>query len=85
MFFNKVNELTSLFGENAPSFLSFLDKKLIEIYKIDISAVEKLISQRQQARNDKNFALSDQLRDQLNQMKIAVSDTSEGMHWEVMK
>lgn len=85
MFFNKLSQLTSLFGENATSFLQFLDDKLIQIYNIDVKQVENIIEQRKQARADKNFALSDQLRDQLNQMKIAVSDTTEGMHWEVMK
>lgn len=85
LFFDKLSRLTSLFGEEATSFLKFLDDKLIQIYKIDIKQVEKLIGEREQARADKNFALSDQLRDQLNQMKIAISDTPDGMFWEVMK
>lgn len=85
LFFGKLNGLTSLFGEEATSFVKFLDDKLIQIYQIDVSQVKNLIIQRQQARADKNFALSDQLREQLNQMKIAVSDTPEGMYWEVMK
>jgi cysteinyl-tRNA synthetase len=85
LFFQKLNQLTSMFGENPTSFLKFLDEKLIEIYKIDVAQVEKLITERKKAREDKNFALSDQLRDQLNQMKIAVSDTPEGMIWEVAK
>lgn len=85
LFFNNLSKLTSLFGEDATSFLKFLDDKLIQIYNIDVKQVEKLIGERKQARADKNFALSDQLRDQLNQMKIAVSDTPDGMHYEVMK
>lgn len=85
LFFKHLSGLSSLFGETATAFLKFLDQKLIEIYQIDVSKVEQLISERQKARADKNFALSDQLRDQLNAMKIAVSDTPEGMHWEVSK
>lgn len=85
LFFLKLRQLTSLFGEDATTFLKFLDDKLVQIYNIDLKHVEKLIAERKQARADKNFTLSDQLRDQLNQMKIAVSDTPEGMHWEVMK
>ncbi len=85
LFFNSLSKLTSLFGEDATSFLKFLDEKLIQIYNIDVKQVEKLIGERKQARADKNFALSDQLRDQLNQMKIAVSDTADGMFYEVMK
>jgi cysteinyl-tRNA synthetase len=85
LFFSKLNQLTSMFGENPTTFLKFLDEKLIEIYKIDVAQVQKLIDERKKAREDKNFALSDQLRDQLNQMKIAVSDTPSGMIWEVAK
>lgn len=85
LFFHKLSQLTSLFGEDSTSFLKFLDDKLIQIYNIDVKNVEKLIEERKKARTDKNFALSDQLRDQLNQMKISVNDTPEGMLWEVMK
>lgn len=85
LFFTKLSGLTSLFGEDSTSFVKFLDDKLIQIYNINVEHVKKLIAERTQARADKNFALSDQLRDQLNQMKIAVSDTSEGMIWEVAK
>lgn len=85
LFFTKLSKLTSLFGEDATSFLKFLDDKLVQIYNIDVKHVEALVEQRKQARADKNFALSDQLRDQLNQMKIAISDTPDGMFWEVMK
>lgn len=85
LFFKHLFNLFCIFGEESVSFVKFLDQKLIEIYQIDVKHVEQLVSERQKARADKNFALSDQLRDQLNQMKIAVSDTPEGMQWEVVK
>ncbi|MBL7546071.1 MAG: cysteine--tRNA ligase [Bdellovibrionaceae bacterium] len=85
LFFQRLHQLTSLFGEDANTFLKFLDDKLIQIYQIDVSVVQSLVEERKKARAEKNFALSDQLRDRLNQMKIAISDTSDGMHWEVMK
>ena len=41
-----------------------------------------LINQRIEARANKNYALSDELRDKLNEKGIAVKDTKEGMKWE---
>lgn len=45
------------------------------------SEVEALIEQRQQARKDKNFARSDEIRDQLAGMGIVLKDTPQGVQW----
>lgn len=42
---------------------------------------QNLLHQRQEARNKKDFALSDQLRDQLLAMGVEVKDGKEGMKW----
>jgi cysteinyl-tRNA synthetase len=41
--------------------------------------IEKLIAERQQARKDKNFARSDEIRDLLKARGIALEDTSSGI------
>ncbi len=49
----------------------------------DVNEDEKsLLSQRQQARHDQNWQLSDQLRDQLSKKKIGVKDTPAGQIWQ---
>ncbi|KIR03246.1 Cysteinyl-tRNA synthetase [Lachnospiraceae bacterium TWA4] len=45
------------------------------------SAIEELIAKRQQARKDKNFALADQIRDELAAKGILLKDTREGVKW----
>jgi cysteinyl-tRNA synthetase len=45
--------------------------------------VETLISQRQQARADKDFATADRVRDQLTAAGIEVEDTAQGARWQV--
>lgn len=45
--------------------------------------VETLISQRQQARADKDFATADRVRDQLAAAGIEVEDTAQGARWQV--
>ena len=46
------------------------------------SEIEELIAKRQQARKEKNFALADEIRDQLTQMGILLEDTREGVKWK---
>jgi cysteinyl-tRNA synthetase len=40
-----------------------------------------LIAQRNQARKNRDFALSDKLRDELLQLGVVIEDTKEGTRW----
>lgn len=44
--------------------------------------IEALIEKRNQARKDRNFKISDQIRDQLKEMNIILEDTSQGTRWK---
>jgi cysteinyl-tRNA synthetase len=44
--------------------------------------IEELIQQRIQARKERNFTLSDQIRDQLKEMNIILEDTPQGTRWK---
>lgn len=44
--------------------------------------IDVLIEKRIQARKDRNFQLSDQIRDQLKEMKIILEDTPQGTRWK---
>ena len=46
--------------------------------------VQKLLDSRSKARQDKDFALSDQLRDELALRKIKVIDSAQGQSWEII-
>lgn len=43
--------------------------------------IEKLIEERQKARKDKNWALSDKIRDDLKARGIVLEDTPQGVRW----
>ena len=43
--------------------------------------VDQLIEERNQARKEKNFARSDEIRDQLKEQGIILEDTPQGVRW----
>lgn len=47
----------------------------------EIEAIEKLIAERNHARAEKNWAKSDEIRDQLTAMGITIEDTASGTTW----
>lgn len=58
------------------------DKRLAALGR-SREAVQELVEQRQQARQDKDWARADELRDQLTAMDIVVMDTPSGPVWRV--
>lgn len=84
-FVKKFGQLMSLFQEPAQQFLTALDDQLLKKAGLERSAVDKLVSERTLARAEKNFARSDEVRKQLTEMNIAVSDLPTGSFWEVVK
>ncbi|MFC0274115.1 cysteine--tRNA ligase [Metabacillus herbersteinensis] len=44
--------------------------------------IEVMIEQRIQARKDRNFALSDEIRDKLKELNIILEDTPQGTRWK---
>ena len=53
--------------------------------QVDVKKVEELISQREQARQNKDWALSDKIRDELTTMKVVIEDSADGTRWSVKK
>ncbi|MFD1884089.1 cysteine--tRNA ligase [Paenibacillus wenxiniae] len=68
--------LLSLFDEmNGVLRLYWEDEQLLD------EDVEKLIAERIEARSNKNWARSDEIRDQLSAQGILLEDTPQGMRW----
>ncbi|MDF2854197.1 MAG: cysteinyl-tRNA synthetase [Neobacillus sp.] len=70
MFTNQFEDLFNVLG------LRFENEELLD------EEIEALIEQRIQARKDRNFQLSDQIRDQLKEMNIILEDTPQGTRWK---
>lgn len=84
-FLSRIGVMQSLFNQPARSFLTALDDMLMRKLNLDRFEIETLVKARWEARQQKDFKRSDELRDQLLAMGIAVSDTAEGTLWEVAK
>lgn len=54
---------------------------LTQIHQLDASEIEEKIQTRQQARNNKDFALSDKIRDELFTAGIILEDDQGGTSW----
>ncbi|MBX3033388.1 MAG: cysteine--tRNA ligase [Bdellovibrionaceae bacterium] len=81
----RLGSMMSLFQQPAASFLRDLDDLLLAAKSLDRAEIDKLVEQRAAARLAKDFKTSDEVRDKLAGMGIAVSDTPNGSHWEVAK
>jgi cysteinyl-tRNA synthetase len=78
-------EMLSLFQEPAAEYLRLLDDMLLKQKGLERAAVDALVAERTAVRAAKDFKRSDELRDQLLAMGIAVQDGAQGTSWEVAK
>ncbi|MFC4411837.1 cysteine--tRNA ligase [Chungangia koreensis] len=54
----------------------------VEVEQLLDEEIENLIAERNQARKDRNFKRSDEIRDQLKEMNIILEDTAQGTRWK---
>jgi cysteinyl-tRNA synthetase len=77
--------LMSLFQEDPNKFISDLDEMYIRLKGLDKKIIEEKISARLMARQNKDWAASDKIRDELIAMEIEVFDSPTGMTWQVKR
>lgn len=71
-FQDKFSKWLAIFGVKTELFIQTTD---------DDSEIQKLIDERDVARNNKDWARSDEIRDQLQEMGITIRDTPNGTRW----
>jgi cysteinyl-tRNA synthetase len=84
-FVHSNGQMMALFHEPPQKFLRELDQMLIRQKKLDQTLIENLVSDRWEAKKQKDFAKADQLRAQLQGMGIDVRDAANESTWEVIK
>ncbi len=78
----KYGEMSALFNADPEKILNELDEVLISMKDIDRSKVEELITKRAQAREAKDWAQADEIRDELAAMDIELLD-GQAKAWRV--
>jgi cysteinyl-tRNA synthetase len=92
--FNWVRDLNTMLSENAlteedrqVALQTLADfNQVLELWRPEQSGLDEtisnLIDQRTQARKSRNFALADQIRDEIYRLGYAIEDTKEGVRWK---
>jgi len=73
----KLGGLLGLLKSSPEAFL----KSSVDVNDVDIERIEALIVERNQAREDKNWARADEIRDELDSMNILLQDKDGKTHW----
>lgn len=85
-FFKKHGKDFSLFQESTYSeFLKRMDLILLKKLELKETYINQLIDQRQQAKAEKDYAKSDEIRDELLAKGIMIKDSPTGTTWQVDK
>lgn len=79
----ELGQVMALFQEDPQQLLGQLNEIWLSKKNLDKKQIEALVQDRWQAKQQKDFAKADALRDQLLQMGIRVLDRADGSDWEV--
>ena len=79
----QIGSVLGLLDQDSEEFLHNLRSCRAARAGVEPRQVEELISKRQQARKDKDFAQADALRDELIQLGVSVQDTPDGPVWDL--
>lgn len=77
------NAELGLFGKDPAQWLDELRCMRVKRANLDQTKLQDLLSQREQARQEKNYQLSDALRADLAKMGVGVKDTPAGQIWDL--
>ena len=81
--FAVAGEVLGIFQEDPHVFLEAERERKAEKLTLTTEEIEKLITERNEARNKKNWARADEIRGQLASQGIILEDTSKGTTWRV--
>ncbi|MBW1635939.1 MAG: cysteine--tRNA ligase [Deltaproteobacteria bacterium] len=79
----KLGDIMGILRQNAKLFLDSRQKEMLTEIDIDETAINALVAERIQCRAEKNWARSDEIRDQLLEKNIELKDGPEGTEWTV--
>lgn len=79
----ELGAILGLLRTDPASYLAARQEKILSSLAIDTAAIEKLIQERIEARNRKDWAAADAIRDRLLEQNIEIKDSPGGTTWQV--
>ena len=79
----RIGNVLGILTEAPSQFFEQRKADVLELKGIDIALVERLVAERVRARQQKDWATSDRIRDELFAMDILIEDRKEGTGWKV--
>jgi cysteinyl-tRNA synthetase len=79
----RIGDVLGILTEAPTAFFERKKARLLEEKKIDTEVVERMIAERVRARQEKDWARADKIRDELADMGILIEDRPEGTIWKV--
>lgn len=79
----RIGSVLGILTHTPSQFFEQQKADLLEQKGVDVAVIERLIAERAEARRNKDWAKSDQIRDELSAMNILIEDRPEGTIWRV--
>jgi len=73
--------LQKILNDFAIEILGLKDENIVANNNVADELMNLIIELRQNARTNKDYAVSDKIRDELSKIKIAIKDTKDGVVW----
>jgi cysteinyl-tRNA synthetase len=81
----RMGAVLGIAGDAPDAYFETQRKSVLAQETIDPERIDALIAERALARQEKNWARADEIREQLSAMNIVLKDRSDGTHWKVEK
>lgn len=80
---HEVYGVIGLLGQEPEDFMSELKEKYLQALDVDKDYIESKITERAEAKKNKEFDVADKIRTELDEKGIILMDTAEGTKWDV--
>ena len=81
----RMGSVLGIGGDSPDTYFQIQRESVLAQETLDIEFIETLIAEREMARQEKNWARADQIREQLGAMNIVLKDRPDGTDWEIEK
>lgn len=81
--FAKVAEVLGMLDENPAEFLESFRTRFLAENNLKLEDIQAKITERVEAKKNKDYETADRIREELNKQKIQLMDTPQGVEWDV--